>query len=66
MSWIESEPRTEGRVMNLVLAPGQRKKPSAPATQASPAAQRPASEEAPPAPVSGAVGVRPPGDAAAR
>jgi len=66
VSWIESEPRTEGRVMNLVLAPGQRKKPSAPATQASPAAQRPASEEAPPAPVSGAVGVRPPGDAAAR
>jgi len=24
--WIELEPRTEGRVMNLVLAPGQRKK----------------------------------------
>ena len=66
VSWVESEPRTEGRVMNLVLAPGQRKKPSAPATHASPATPRPASEEAPPAPASGAVGVRPPGDAAAR
>ena len=26
ISWVESEPRTEGRVMNLVLAPGQRKR----------------------------------------
>jgi translation initiation factor IF-3 len=66
VSWVESEPRTEGRVMNLVLAPGQRKKPSAPGTHTSAVAQRPASEEAPPAPVSGGVGVRPPGDAAAR
>lgn len=34
ISWIENEPRTEGRVMNLVLAPGRRK----------------AAEKAPPAP----------------
>ena len=29
ISWIELEPRTEGRIMNLVLAPGARKKPGA-------------------------------------
>lgn len=26
--WVEIEPRTEGRVMHLVMAPGQRKKPA--------------------------------------
>jgi translation initiation factor IF-3 len=37
--WIELEPRTEGRVMNLVLAPGQRKKKDVPPKSAgSPAA----------------------------
>jgi translation initiation factor IF-3 len=55
VGWIELEPRTEGRVMNLVLAPGARKKitpgapapaaptarPAAPAKAASPAAAAP-------------------------
>lgn len=55
VGWIELEPRTEGRVMNLVFAPGARKKitpgapapaaptarPAAPAKAASPAAAAP-------------------------
>lgn len=35
--WVEIEPRTEGRVMHLVMAPGQRKRP-APAAGGRPAA----------------------------
>jgi hypothetical protein len=38
---MELEPRTEGRVMNLVLAPGQRKRPAKEAG-AKPAAAQPA------------------------
>ncbi|MFM7144275.1 MAG: translation initiation factor IF-3, partial [Alphaproteobacteria bacterium] len=40
ISWIEIEPRTEGRVMHLVLAPGARKAkvaPGAPVPAVSPA-----------------------------
>ena len=68
ISWVESEPRTEGRVMNLVLAPGQRKKPSAQAGGAGAPASRPASEEKVVArePVGPVASVRPPGDLAAR
>jgi translation initiation factor IF-3 len=68
ISWVESEPRTEGRVMNLVLAPGQRKKPSAPAGATGAPAPRPPSEEQSAAaqPAAPAVSVRPPGDVAAR
>jgi translation initiation factor IF-3 len=55
--WVEIEPRTEGRVMHLVMAPGQRRKPvipgaaaprppaSAPASQASGASAPPASSQ---------------------
>jgi translation initiation factor IF-3 len=38
--WIELEPRTEGRVMNLVLAPGQRKKATLPVGRAPAAAPK--------------------------
>ena len=63
VGWIELEPRTEGRVMNLVLAPGARKKiiptlspprpasPAAtPATAARPSGAAAAKPEAPPSP----------------
>jgi translation initiation factor IF-3 len=48
--WIEIEPRTEGRVMHLVLAPGQRKAKLTPGIAAPrPPAKAPeASAEAPP------------------
>jgi len=64
VSWVESEPRTEGRIMNLVLAPGQRKKPTV--TQPGAPAPRPPSAEKPAAAQSAAASARPPGDAAAR
>ncbi|MBU6280917.1 translation initiation factor IF-3 [bacterium] len=53
ISWIENEPRTEGRVMNLVLAPGSRKKltpgvpPAAPAKVGAPTSGAPAAGAAP-------------------
>lgn len=53
--WVEIEPRTEGRVMHLVMAPGQRKKaspPLAPSAPRPPAAAAPSA--APPAPSAGA------------
>ena len=63
VGWIELEPRTEGRVMNLVLAPGARKKiiptlspprpaspAAAPATAARPPGAAAAKPEAPPSP----------------
>jgi len=53
ISWIEIEPRTEGRVMNLVLAPGSRKKltPGAPAAAPAKAGAAPgAAPAAPPRP----------------
>ena len=73
--WIEIEPRTEGRVMYLVMAPGQRKKAAPPigtgaprpaAAPGAPAAAAPAPPPggAPPAPGAAAAGqakeVRPP------
>jgi len=36
VGWIEIEPRTEGRVMHLVLAPGQRKKAGHPTPTGAP------------------------------
>jgi translation initiation factor IF-3 len=61
VSWVESEPRTEGRVMNLVLAPGQRKRPtgtqSAEGASASPSPGGPAEakpSQAPPPAAPGA------------
>ena len=63
VGWIELEPRTEGRVMNLVLAPGARKKiiptlspprPASPAATPATAARQSgaaaAKPEAPPSP----------------
>ena len=63
VGWIELEPRTDGRVMNLVLAPGARTKiiptlspprpasPAAtPATAARPSGAAAAKPEAPPSP----------------
>jgi hypothetical protein len=48
--WVEVAPRTEGRVMHLIMAPGPRKaklgdmdKPSAPPPAAAPADQNTAS-----------------------
>jgi translation initiation factor IF-3 len=69
--WVEIEPRTEGRVMHLVMAPGQRKKAapigSAPRPPASPGAGTGSPAAAPagaPTPASGGQGqakeVRPP------
>jgi translation initiation factor IF-3 len=55
--WVEIEPRTEGRVMHLVMAPGQRKRavlppgPGAPRPAAAPAAP---SQAAAPPPAAGA------------
>ncbi len=49
VGWIELEPRTEGRVMNLVIAPGQRKRPGAVPVVAKASPAQPA------------VGTRPPG-----
>jgi translation initiation factor IF-3 len=44
IGWVEIQPRTEGRVMHLVMAPGQRKKQAAVVTSPSSAA---AAEPAP-------------------
>ena len=61
--WVEIEPRTEGRVMHLVMAPGQRKRAVPPVGHGAP---RPAA--APTAPAQGtappAGGAAPPQDAA--
>ena len=46
--WVESEPRTEGRMMHLVLAPGQRKAKVKPSTP-KPAAPKPTAPAATPA-----------------
>lgn len=50
--WVEVSPRTEGRVMHLVMAPGQKKAkvlrpPGAPAAPAAPAAAKPDAKPAP-------------------
>ncbi len=49
--WVEIEPRTEGRVMHLVMAPGARKKatpfPSSPAPRPAASAPAPAAPAAP-------------------
>ena len=55
--WVEIEPRTEGRVMHLVMAPGQRK---AKVLTPGPGAPRPAAPSAP-----AAAGAAPAGGAAA-
>ena len=55
--WVEIEPRTEGRVMHLVMAPGQRK---AKVLTRGPGAPRPAAPSAP-----AAAGAAPAGGAAA-
>ena len=56
--WVEIEPRTEGRVMHLVMAPGQRK---AKVLTPGPGAPRPAAAPSAPA----ATGTAPAGGAAA-
>jgi len=50
--WVEIEPRTEGRVMHLVMAPGQRKR-AVPPTGAPPRPAAPAGSPPPAAPASG-------------
>jgi translation initiation factor IF-3 len=52
IGWVEISPRTEGRVMHLVMAPGQRKKPTPQGSAPSSPASTEAAPKPPPAPAS--------------